>query len=265
MDLKVERGPRIQPTQEQVTGWEAISAPYSASERVAAGVFVTDLGGEPAKLQRLLEAQRLAAPNQTPLEQHAEDAAQTVVATERSIHAATHTRGALTAASRVLLQGEAVEDIVGGGAHNSSTAAKVVAGLGLAGGVVQGAQGVQQLANGNLGEGAVNVTAGGLTTAAGAVELAAPVAVARRFVPALAGAAGVIEGVGDVLQGVQDHTTEKVVVGSVKAAGGAMLAAAPWIGGSVVGAPAAAVVGVTGGALLAGAEIYEAVRHFSSK
>jgi len=165
-------------------------------------------------------------------------------------------------ASRVLLAGETIEDVLTGGTHNATTSGKLIAGLGTAGGAVQSLVGVNQLAHGEIVEGVKNTGAGALATAAGAVELKASLAVARKAVPLLAGASGVVEGVGDIVQAVKTDDVEKGVVGGAKAIGGAMLGASPFLAATGIGAPAAVVIGAAGGVILAGAEIYDALGHF---
>jgi hypothetical protein len=95
------------------------------------------------------------------------------------------------------------------------------------------------------------------------MEFVGPAALAVKAVPVLAGASGIVEGVGDVVQAARAHEVEAGVVGGIKVAGGGLLAAAPFLAGSGIGAPAAAVVGVVGGVMLGGAELYDAYQHFA--
>ena len=184
-----------------------------------------------------------------------EDVQQGMLASERAVSVG-------VSASRVLLAGETIEDVLTGGTHNTTTGGKVIAGIGTAGGSVQAMIGVSQLARGDLVEGVKNTGAGGLAAAAGAVELAAPLSVAKKAVPLLAGASGVVEGVVDIVQAVKTEDVEKGVVGGFKAVGGAMLGASPFLAATGIGAPAAVVIGAAGGVMLASAEVYEVVRHF---
>lgn len=186
-------------------------------------------------------------------------------AVESGLHALNTAERALVVGSnisRLALHGETVEDVLTGGTHNATVSGRLIAGVGSVGGVAQAARGVSQLADGNTLEGAKNTGAGGLATAAGVLEFVGPAAVAVKAVPVLAGASGVVEGVGDIAQAVRDEKVEPGVVGGIKVAGGTMLAAAPFLAGTGIGAPAAAVVGVVGGAMLGGAELYDACQHF---
>lgn len=259
MDVKLAGAPRIDALTEGPPSTFSLLAPYTPREcRDATELLLPD-----PRSASLGLAMKDAKTSRT--EAWAEDAAQGVTSAERGVVGATSGQRAIQAASRVLLQGEAIEDVVNSGGHNSSGLAKGISALGIAGGVAQTTTGVEQLRRGELGEGGKNVTAGGLTTAAGATELLAAAHVAKKAVPVLAGAAGVVDGVGDVVKGVRESDTEKVVVGGLKSAGGAMLAAAPFVGGTVVGAPVGAVLGVAGGVVLGGAELYDAYQHFTAE
>lgn len=258
MDVKLAGAPRIDPITQGGPPTLSLLAPYTPLEcRDATELLLPD-----PRAVSLGLAMKEAQVSRT--EAWAENASQGVTSAERGVGGATGGVRALHAASRVMLQGEAIEDVLNGGGHNTSPMAKGISVLGIAGGVAQTTTGVEQLRRGELGEGGKNVTAGGLTTAAGATELLAAAHVAKKAVPVLAGAAGVVDGVGDVVKGVRESDTEKVVVGGLKSTGGAMLAAAPFVGGTVVGAPVGAVLGIAGGLVLGGAEIYDAYQHFTA-
>jgi hypothetical protein len=120
-------------------------------------------------------------------------------------------------------------------------------------GVVQAAHGLQDLEKGNLVDGVTDSAAGTLNALGGTAlvagsGLAAPVAMAV--------AAG-LDGGRDIVHGIQTHNNEKVAVGSVKTLGAGMLGAAPFVTSSVIGAPVGLALGVAGGALYAGASIYQ--------
>ncbi len=125
--------------------------------------------------------------------------------------------------------------------------------LSLGFGGVQAYQGVQSLREGKALDG-VTDTAGGALNVVGGVGLLAGSTVVAPL--ALAGAAGLDAG-RTIIQGVQTGDREKVAVGGVKALGATMMGAAPFVTGSVIGAPVGVVLGIAGGALYAGAAVYE--------
>lgn len=258
MDVKLAGAPRIDPLAQGSPPPLSLLAPYTPLEcRDATELLLSD-----PRAVSLGLAMKDAKTSRT--EDLAENTAQGVTSAERGVVGVTNGQRAVQAAGRVLIQGEAIEDVLNAGAHNASPLAGAISGLAVVGGVAQTATGVEQLRRGELGEGGKNVTAGGLSTAAGATEFFAAASVAKKAVPVLAGAAGVVEGVGDVVKGVRESDTEKLAVGGLKSAGGAMLAAAPFVGGTVVGAPVGAVLGVAGGVILGGAELYDAYQHFTA-
>ena len=130
-----------------------------------------------------------------------------------------------------------------------------VGGGGLAAGlgVVQAAHGVEELRNGNTLDGVTDTT-GGVLNAAGGVALVAGSTVAAPL--ALAGAAGLDAG-RTIIHGVQNGSVEQTAVGGVKALGATMMGAAPFVTGSIIGAPVGAVLGLGGAAVYGAASIYE--------
>ena len=120
-------------------------------------------------------------------------------------------------------------------------------------GVVQAAHGLEDLEKGNLVDGVTDSTAGTLN-AFGGTALVAGSSVAAPV--AMAVAAG-LDGGRDIVHGIKNHDNEKVAVGSVKTLGAGMLGAAPFLTSSVIGALVGVALGVAGGALYAGASLYQ--------
>ena len=126
-----------------------------------------------------------------------------------------------------------------------------VAGVGL--GVFQTAQGVEELRQGNVVDGVAD-TAGGALNVAGGAALVAGSTVAAPV--ALAGAAGLDAG-RTIIRGVQNGDAEQIATGGVKALGAGMMGAAPFVAGSVIGAPVGLVLGVGGAVVYGAATVYE--------
>jgi len=97
-------------------------------------------------------------------------------------------------------------------------------------------------------------TAGSVLNAAGGIGLIAGSTVAAPV--ALAGAAGLDAG-RTIINGVRSGNTEQVVTGGIKGLGAGMMGAAPFVAGSIVGAPVGLVLGLGGAALYGGASLYE--------
>lgn len=172
-------------------------------------------------------------------------------------------RQGLQALSRAGLNAEVIDDVQPP-PHPNGLGSKLLGGLGAAGGIAQTSLGVQQLTEGQLVEGGKNASSGALATTAGVLEVAAPAALAAKAVPVLAGAAGIVEGSVEVAQAVGGGDAQQGVLGAVKVTGGVLLTAAPFLTGTIVGAPAGAVAGAAGGVLLGGAELVEAIQYFGA-
>jgi hypothetical protein len=126
-----------------------------------------------------------------------------------------------------------------------------VLGVGLGG--VQAAQGVQELRQGNVVDGVAD-TAGGALNVAGGAALVAGSTVAAPV--ALAGAAGLDAG-RTIIRGVQNGDGEQIATGGAKALGAGMMGAAPFVTGSIIGAPVGLALGVGGAVVYGAASVYE--------
>ncbi|MFN8612087.1 MAG: hypothetical protein U0931_31370 [Vulcanimicrobiota bacterium] len=120
-------------------------------------------------------------------------------------------------------------------------------------GVIQAAHGLEDLEKGNLVDGLTD-SAGGTLNAWGGTALVAGSSVAAPV--AMAVAAG-LDGGRDIVRGLQTDDGERVAVGGAKTLGAGMLGAAPFLAGSIIGAPLGAVLGVAGGVLYAGASLFQ--------
>ena len=148
MDVKLAGAPRIDPITQGGPPTLSLLAPYTPLEcRDATELLLPD-----PRAVSLGLAMKDAQVSRT--EAWAENASQGVTSAERGVGGATGGVRALHAASRVMLQGEAIEDVLNGGGHNTSPMAKGISVLGIAGGVAQTTTGVEQLRRGELGEGA---------------------------------------------------------------------------------------------------------------
>ncbi len=141
--------------------------------------------------------------------------------------------------------------------HAPGKLGKVLGGVGIAGGGLQVVSGISQIRNGETAEGVKNVVVGSGFAASGISELSLAAKVATKVAAPLAGAASTIEGGYDVVQGIRKGDGKKVALGSAKGIGGALLAASPFVTGSVVGAPLGIVMGIAGTTLIAGAAVVE--------
>ena len=141
--------------------------------------------------------------------------------------------------------------------HAPSKLGKGLGVVGVAGGGFQVVAGVSQIRHGETAEGVKNVVVGGGFVASGAAELTLAAKVASKVAAPLAGAASAIEGGYDVVQGIRKGEGKKIALGGAKGAGGALLAASPFVTGSVVGAPVGAVMAIGGTTLIAGAAVVE--------
>lgn len=141
--------------------------------------------------------------------------------------------------------------------HGPSKLGKGLGVIGIAGGGIQIAVGVGQLRNGETGEGVKNLVVGGGFAGSGVAELTLASKVATKVAAPLAGGASVIEGGYDVYKGIKHGDGKKVALGGAKGIGGALLAASPFVTGSVVGAPVGVVMAIAGTTLIAGAAIVE--------
>lgn len=112
-----------------------------------------------------------------------------------------------------------------------------LAGIGVVGGLAQAGEGLEQLHNGELAQGAKNAGVGGALVGAGVAQVAR---LGGHVVPMVAAATSLVEGGWDV---THDHPIQ----GAAKVAGGAMLTAAPFLG------PAGSAVAVVGTAVVAAA------------
>lgn len=144
-----------------------------------------------------------------------------------------------------------------GHGHAPSKLGKGLGAIGVAGGGIQVAVGIGQIRNGQTGEGIKNVVVGGGFAGSGIAELTLASKVATKVAAPLAGGASVIEGGYDVYQGIKKGDGKKVALGGAKGVGGALLAASPFVTGSVVGAPVGVVMAIAGTTLIAGAAVVE--------
>lgn len=165
--------------------------------------------------------------------------------------------GAFDDASRIPLKGSGdVAAAEAGAASKLGTAMRVGGGtLGLVGGGLQTAHGVNELRDGKIVDGTADVTSGSANMVAGGALLAGAGGLA-------AGAGGVgalVDGGRDVIQGIRNGNTEQTVVGGVKSGAGAMMMAGAMTGNPLLVAGGAVVYG--------GAVIYqnrEAIGKFAS-
>jgi len=141
--------------------------------------------------------------------------------------------------------------------HAPSKLGKGLGVVGVAGGGLQVVAGVSQIRHGETAEGVKNVVVGSGFVASGAAELTLAAKVASKVAAPLAGAASAIEGGYDVVQGIRKGDGKKIALGGAKGVGGALLAASPFVAGSVVGAPLGAVMAIAGTTLIAGAAVVE--------
>lgn len=141
---------------------------------------------------------------------------------------------------------------------------KVLAGVGVAGGALQMAEGVHGLTKGKRGEAAKNLLAGAGYAGSGIAELALAPRIAGRLAAPLAGAAAMVEGIYDIARGVAHPDREHVILGITKAAGGAMLSASPFVAGALAGVPIGVGLALVGTGFVAGAVVYENAATFAS-
>lgn len=152
------------------------------------------------------------------------------------------------------------EEGVEEGLHAQSGPGRAMKGLAVVGAVGGGltiADGVEQIAKGETAEGTKNVTSGGMGTAAAVGELVWRGRLAGTGVPLLAGGAAIVDGGYGLVKGIQEHDTEGATVGGVKAVGGALIAASPFVSSSVIGVPLGVGMATVGTLLVGGAALYD--------
>jgi hypothetical protein len=142
-------------------------------------------------------------------------------------------------------------------AHKVGVMGRVLGLIGVAGGGIQMISGVSQIRNGEKADGVKNLVVGAGFAGSGVAELTLATKLASRVAAPLAGGASAIDGAYDVVMGVRKHDGRKIALGTAKAAGGAMLAASPFLGGTLAGAPLGIVLAITGTTLVAGAALIE--------
>lgn len=154
------------------------------------------------------------------------------------------------------------EEGVEEGLHAQAGPGRIMKGLAVVGAVGGGltiADGVEQIAKGETAEGAKNVTSGGMGTAAAVGELVWRGRLAGTGVPLLAGGAAIVDGGYGLVKGIQEHDTEGATIGGVKAVGGALIAASPFVSSSVIGVPLGVGMATVGTLLVGGAALYDYV------
>ncbi|MGE0493493.1 MAG: hypothetical protein AB7S38_30065 [Vulcanimicrobiota bacterium] len=145
-------------------------------------------------------------------------------------------------ASRVA--GETAE--VASGAGRLATVARYGGGaLAVGGGGIQMAVGVSELADGKIVDGSADLTAGAANTTSGVALLAG----AGTLAAGAGGVGAVIDGGRDVINGIREGDGEKITVGGVKTAAGAMM-----IAGAATANP---ILMVGGAATYVGATVYQ--------
>jgi hypothetical protein len=161
---------------------------------------------------------------------------------------------------------QTIQAILGGeegveeGLHAQAGPGRLMKGLAVVGAIGGGltvADGVEQIANGETAEGTKNVTSGGMGTAAAIGELVWRGRLAGTGVPLLAGGAAIVDGGYGLVKGIQEHDTEGATVGGVKAVGGALIAASPFVTSSVIGVPLGVGMATVGTLLVGGAALYD--------
>lgn len=140
--------------------------------------------------------------------------------------------------------GETAE--VASGAGRLATVARYGGGaLAVGGGGIQMAVGVSELADGKIVDGSADLTAGAANTTSGVALLAG----AGTLAAGAGGVGAVIDGGRDVINGIREGDGEKITVGGVKTAAGAMM-----IAGAATANP---ILMVGGAATYVGATVYQ--------
>jgi hypothetical protein len=124
--------------------------------------------------------------------------------------------------------------------------------LGVVGGTMQAANGINELTQGKTLDGSLDTASGVLNAAGGAAMATGVGAVAAPF---LFGGGSVVDGVHDIINSNGDG--EKLGVGIAKTAGGGMMIAGGVLCATGIGAPVGAALIVGGGIMAGGAALYD--------
>jgi hypothetical protein len=124
------------------------------------------------------------------------------------------------------------------------------------GSMKQVTDGVVELAVGDTKAGIKDTAVGGLGLGSTAAEFGLLTGGATLAAP-LAGAAAIVDGGFQIAEGIEKDDGVKTSIGGLKAAGGAILGASPFVGGTVLGAPVAAVMALGGLGLLGAGFVWD--------